>query len=837
NPTLGIDGAVGYGISFDGLDDVIDCGNGPSLTISGPAMTIEAWVYLNEDTAPQWGAGIAEKSMSYSLIQDWDASRRFTFEANADLRTWVSDTNKDLYRWYHVVGIYNGTNTYMYVDGVERNNYTNAGSIDVTASPLYIGRGDQFFDGRIDEVRILDIDRSSEWILTEFRNQNDPSSFYSLGIEHEVVTPKEVPLDFMYKKDITIDHTKVATDLYGFPVLIDLYDADLRFNVQPDGDDIVFAKEGWILPHETELFEQSYNSSHAHLIVWVRTDLSASYDTVISMYYGNPTAKSYENPHSVWDTSFGAVWHLSEDPSGTVYDSTANGNDGVGLPIGSEPTLQTGKIYGCSEFYGEATNDRIEASHSSSLVLQTDMLVEAWIRTTNTDPTSDVIVAKWGDVGHRNYWLGKLDGSTLAFYVDNTQSVTAPLSWVNDGYWHHIVGVADSLGGDLLLYIDGIERGNALYSGSTQTGTSVIQIGNNPGSIGFIQEWDGRIDEVRVSSSYRSLGWIVTEFNNQNDPDSFYAVNQETASFETYDFIKQITITAGSEPVQAGYSNSVIIDHAALVAAGKSQADGDDLRIMYWNGLSIIELDRVLDSDSSWNSPVTKIWFKVQADIPALTSEDHYYLYYGNPSVTSPPDSPVNVFLFYDGFESGDLSAWDGSYSDTGDTLSVTTELANTGAYSAKGEVDNQAAAQAMVWKDFSDKTDLFARVYFYLPPTFATTDHVTIMQFVDTSTGWVNQLSLTIRDDLTLYLWNAIAGEAYGYGTTSILSKGSWHMLDLQAKFSATVGEARLWLDGTLEVEETGKNLGAEGVDRFCTVFYWASPQTEPNIVYADDA
>ncbi|MHA2360064.1 MAG: LamG-like jellyroll fold domain-containing protein, partial [Candidatus Thorarchaeota archaeon] len=97
-----------------------------------------------------------------------------------------------------------------------------------------------------------------------------------------------------------------------------------------------------------------------------------------------------------------------------------------------------------SEFYGEATNDRIEAPHSSSLVLQTNMLVEAWIRTSNTDPTSDVIVAKWGDVGHRNYWLGKFDGSTLAFFVDNTQNVTASLSFVNDGDWHHVVGVANT---------------------------------------------------------------------------------------------------------------------------------------------------------------------------------------------------------------------------------------------------------------------------------------------------------------------------------------------------------------------------------------------------------
>ncbi|MFW9893511.1 MAG: DUF2341 domain-containing protein, partial [Candidatus Thorarchaeota archaeon] len=632
----------------------------------------------------------------------------------------------------------------------------------------------------------------------------------------------------------------VDSDLYGFPVLIDLYDTDLRFDVKSNGDDIVFVKDGWILPHEIELFEQSYNSSHGHLIAWVRTDLSASSDTVLSMYYGDPSSESRENPNGVWDTSFAAVWHLSEDPAGTVYDSTSNNNDGMGLPNGSEPTLQTGKIYGCSEFYGEATNDRIEAPHSSSLVLSSDMLVEAWVRTSNTDGSSDAIVAKWGDVGHRNYWLGKLDASTLAFYVDNTQSVTASFSLVNDGYWHHVVGVANADTSEIFLYIDGIERGNAPYSGSTQTGTSVIQIGNNPGSVGFIQEWDGRIDEVRVSSSYRSLGWILTEFNNQNDPDSFYSVEGETPTTVMYEFSKQVTITSGSELVPAGYSTSVTINHAALVAAGKSQIDGDDIRIVYWNGLSLVELDRILDFDSSWNSATTKIWFRIQTDIPAYSSDDQYFIYYGNPTITNPPNDHANVFQFYDGFESGDLSAWNGSYTDTGDTLIVlNTPLipVHSGSYAVRGSVDNVAAAQAMVWKDFSDKSNLFARVHFYLPAGFSTTDHVTIMQFIDTSTGWQNQLSVTIRDDMTLYMWNDVFDEAYGYGTTSTISEGSWHTLDMQAKISDTAGEARLWLDGNLEIEETGVNLGTEGIDKFCTVFYWASPQTEPNTVIADDA
>ena len=47
--------------------------------------------------------------------------------------------------------------------------------------------------------------------------------------------------DWSYRKEITIDHTKVAASLVNFPVLISFAsDADLASKAQDDGDDIVF---------------------------------------------------------------------------------------------------------------------------------------------------------------------------------------------------------------------------------------------------------------------------------------------------------------------------------------------------------------------------------------------------------------------------------------------------------------------------------------------------------------------------------------------------------------------------------------------------------------------
>jgi hypothetical protein len=539
------------------------------------------------------------------------------------------------------------------------------------------------------------------------------------------------------------------------------------------------------------------------------------------MLYGNRYLGNQETVEGGWDDDYVEGLHLDEDPAGINFDSTSFGNDGTGEPPGNEPGYASGKIVLSTEFYG-GTLRRVEIPHDSSLAIPGSVTVETWVRTSNTDNYSDTILAKWNEVGNRNYWLGKLDSTTLAFFVDDTQVVSTSYSLINDGGWHHIAGVADATGQYMYLFVDGVLRNTA-----------------------FDQEWDGLIDEARVSRRARTSEWLLTSFRNQNSPLTFYSVSQENqiAWFDSdWSYRREVAVAADTTDVPAGYSVHLTFDHAALVSVGKSLANGDDIRIVYWDGSQWNDLDRMLDTDSTWNSDSTKIWFKTQTSIPASSSDSGYYLYYGNSLPSSPPSDSSNVFFFYDGFESGNLSAWDGmSEGSAGDDISAVTSppQPNTGIYSARCESDNLATPQAMVWKDFADETSLLARTHLYLDPSFSISSggHVTFMQFVDITPTWKNQLSVTIRDDLTLYIWNAIAGEAYGYGSTSTLSLGTWYTLEIQATISDTDGEVRLWLDGNLEISESGRNTSTEGINRYCAGIYWTSPQTEPNILFIDDA
>ncbi|MHA2186162.1 MAG: LamG domain-containing protein, partial [Promethearchaeota archaeon] len=89
--------------------------------------------------------------------------------------------------WIYIVGIVDRTNDRIriYKNGTEVQTGTDIstilsidGDIDFQcANPSYD------FDGLLDEVRVLNETRSSTWIKTEYYNQYDPNSFYSIGAE------------------------------------------------------------------------------------------------------------------------------------------------------------------------------------------------------------------------------------------------------------------------------------------------------------------------------------------------------------------------------------------------------------------------------------------------------------------------------------------------------------------------------------------------------------------------------------------------------------------------------------------------------------------------------
>jgi len=154
-----VDDGWGWALSFDGVDDYVDCRNDESLNITD-AITIEAWVKQAENND---GYVIIKNTADDSkrLYAMWsqgseDSVHFFYYDGAKEEICWnyALDDNT----WHHVVITVDGLTATLYVDGVSQGDKTLSGAFqgDATAK-VKIGKREPnhfHFNGTIDEVRI-----------------------------------------------------------------------------------------------------------------------------------------------------------------------------------------------------------------------------------------------------------------------------------------------------------------------------------------------------------------------------------------------------------------------------------------------------------------------------------------------------------------------------------------------------------------------------------------------------------------------------------------------------------------------------------------------------------
>ena len=329
-----------------------------------------------------------------------------------------------------------------------------------------------------------------------------------------------------YRKQITINYTQVADDLENFPVLINTIDSDL-IKAQDDGGDILFMNGTGVAKrqyHEIEIFDRTTGS----LVAWVNVPaLSSSQDTVFYMYYGNPTCINQQYPERTWNSHFNAVWHLNNNPSGTILDSTANSNDGASYGGMTLSDLVDGKTGKCLEFDG--SDDYI--SLLSALNGQSGT-IEAWIDVAGGE--NRCILTKGQSFSNDAYFMFLVSSNeNVGFYSRaigyGAGNVVYGNTDVGSG-WHHVVGISN--GNVWSVYVDGNLESLSIISGSNN-GEWFSDFSGDTYSIGVLDRPDyysfygGFIDEVRVSNIIENQQWISTSYNNQNDPTVFLIIGPE----------------------------------------------------------------------------------------------------------------------------------------------------------------------------------------------------------------------------------------------------------------------------------------------------------------------
>ncbi len=177
------------------------------------------------------------------------------------------------------------------------------------------------------------------------------------------------------------------------------------------------------------------------------------------------------------------------------------------------------------------------ANYKSLWQNTSDFTAEFWVKYAGGMSASNyacILYKGNGDAGVQEGWYIRFLGSTskLTFHAGNSgknlQGVTMTNA-LSAGTWTHIAMVVDRDVG-YQWYRNGVAE--ASYA----TDTSAYTLGTST-SLGISWDWSpsdpsmsflGNIDEIRISHTKRSTSWLVTSYNSQNDPSSFYSISDAT---------------------------------------------------------------------------------------------------------------------------------------------------------------------------------------------------------------------------------------------------------------------------------------------------------------------
>ena len=291
--------------------------------------------------------------------------------------------------------------------------------------------------------------------------------------------------------------------------------------------------------------------------------------------------------------------------------------------------------------------------------------------------------------------------------------------------------------------------------------------------------------------------WLVTSSGNKF-PSLTSAPTTSTSHIEwwdvSYDHRKNTTITNNlGSTISSGYSVCLTMDTAALVSSGKMLSNGDDLRIVYWDGDSFTELDRdIIDM----NTDSTQIWFKTQADIAPSGTDDSYDMYYGYSTVENPPENKKNVYLWYDDFDRADkpdITA-EAEYSKTGGgTWSIESNtLKNVGASGDPNKLIITALGDVDVDVDMLVKINVDSF-------TGGDESRMGLSCCMATPSSGSGYCALLHQDTNSLDLLNDLL--SWGTTATHSWSLDTWYYMRFRVIDPASrLGQVKVWTAGTAE-------------------------------------
>ncbi|MFT3694696.1 MAG: DUF2341 domain-containing protein [Kofleriaceae bacterium] len=318
------------------------------------------------------------------------------------------------------------------------------------------------------------------------------------------------------RKPITFNNKIIGTNT-DFPVWIDYTNNDLKMRAH--ANDIYFTDADGTTKLDRQVM--LFDATNGHLQAWVRVPSLAN-GSKIYLYYGDPGAVDAANPVGVFENGFKAVWHLDE-VNANVVDAT-NQTNAVGAF--SAATTVVDSPLGKGLQWAESMDN---ATFTNPLLGNTAHTISVWAYQNdihNDSHTSSILNLGAPSGGHARWLYGHYVAQT--WYVGFYGPDIAANDNIEDNKWHLLTWVFPG-GANVTssLWADGVKVSFATV-GTIDTQAGGV-IGHAPENVGWGNRngFEGKMDELRLANVARDDNWIKTEWANQSNPGSTYAVGGE----------------------------------------------------------------------------------------------------------------------------------------------------------------------------------------------------------------------------------------------------------------------------------------------------------------------
>ena len=805
-------------------------------------FTVSLWANM---TSYQTDNGLVSSrfgASDYSFDFKWNANKLHgDIGTNSSWLTTAADytVNPGLSRWYNIV--YEATvNSYkVYLDGALVNNGTIAGTPILISSgnTLYIGRSgysvvNEYFDGYIDEVEVSSVQRSADWVKLQYENQRSNGKFLSF--------PNTALSTFTYSNKIYVNTTpsgaNISTNQTNYPLLVRLNSANFNFSqARSDGGDLRFADStGSLLSYEIERFDATNKA--AEIWVLVPTIYANNNSQWLRMYWGKSTATSLSSGSAVFlaTGNYVAVYHLAEDGSTTASaykDASAYGNNGTGVALTNASDVAAD--VGIGSNFTSASNQGITAPYAANLHPSGSLTIQAWINTTSQGTFKRIVGRPFTSVAspYNEYDL-ELDGSSnhvsFSLTVGGTEASYQTTTALTNGTWAMVAGVYD--GATQKVYHNGVQEASSSRTGAIsdyQQGLSIGKYGLDNNS-----NFDGKIDEVRISMTARSADWLKLDYETMKATSTVVTVGYRQADYAASTRFNFNTTATGANVTGTDVTNIPILVRlsSANIDFTKTNANGSDIQFIDKDGTYLYH--EVVEWDKA--NTTGKVWVKVpQVDKNSTT--DYITLYYGCSTCTGSPyalkDSVWSGYNAVYHLNGSDAQAYDA------------TPNANHGTFTAEMPTSSGITTALSPFLD-GTKNQIVIPNSNQLDGETTTSSFWIKTSAVGTSATWYSSLWLLDRD--TFGPGNAGWAVTLANGNGKInfvtvddvltsntdIGNGSWHRLDLVK----TTSNKYIYIDGVIDnskadagVISNDENIYLGGQDG--TGFYTASQWNEFSI------